>query len=171
MAERNVGLHEFDYNPVAFARDFVLTLSAQPVITVPLSSRTRPLPLPQTPKGVKCRRCSWGKCNNDTRYLHRLPPGCKFIPFPKPKINLDKCMRWIKQCGRPQSVQCVFDQALDFHMQSGQSDAQYQQALVLPDISPCIVANNGTARFVVQAWCVFTLAKYVNMHGKFLYEQ
>ncbi|XP_033731763.1 uncharacterized protein LOC117321455 [Pecten maximus] len=27
--------------------------------------------------------------------------GERFILFPKPKTNLDKCMRWIKACGRP----------------------------------------------------------------------
>jgi len=103
MAERNVRLHEFDSNPAAFARDFVSEQRVNPVMAVPLSSPTRHLPMPQAPKGVKLKRCSWGKCNNDTRYPHRLPPGCRFIPFPKPKTNLEKCMRWIKQCGRPHS--------------------------------------------------------------------
>ena len=27
--------------------------------------------------------------------------GVEFIPFPKPKRNLEKCKRWIKACGRP----------------------------------------------------------------------
>ena len=49
------------------------------------------------------RHCCWGLCKNDTRYPEKLPAGCLFIPFPKPKRSLEKCMRWIKACGRPHS--------------------------------------------------------------------
>ncbi|KAJ8300784.1 hypothetical protein KUTeg_022303, partial [Tegillarca granosa] len=31
----------------------------------------------------------------------RYPKGFRFIPFPKPRRNKDKCLRWIKLCGRP----------------------------------------------------------------------
>ena len=48
------------------------------------------------------KRCSWGKCNADSRYPDRYP-GVKFIPFAKPKRQLEKCLRWIKACGRPYS--------------------------------------------------------------------
>ena len=48
------------------------------------------------------KRCSWGKCNSDSRCPDRYP-GVKFIPFVKPKTQLEKCLRWIKACGRPHS--------------------------------------------------------------------
>ena len=34
------------------------------------------------------KRCSWGKCNTDSRYPDRYP-GVKFIPFAKPKRQLE----------------------------------------------------------------------------------
>ena len=46
------------------------------------------------------KRCQWGLCNTDSRYPERIE-GVRFIPFPKPKKNLEKCKRWIKACGRP----------------------------------------------------------------------
>ncbi|XP_062584151.1 uncharacterized protein LOC134279217 [Saccostrea cucullata] len=46
-------------------------------------------------------RCAWGTCNVDERYPERLKNGVKLILFPKPKTNLEKCLRWIKACGRP----------------------------------------------------------------------
>ncbi|XP_061197531.1 uncharacterized protein LOC133205694 [Saccostrea echinata] len=46
-------------------------------------------------------RCAWGTCNVDERYPERLENGVKLILFPKPKTNLEKCLRWIKACGRP----------------------------------------------------------------------
>uniref|UniRef100_K1QTL4 THAP-type domain-containing protein n=1 Tax=Magallana gigas TaxID=29159 RepID=K1QTL4_MAGGI len=36
--------------------------------------------------------------------MHRYPEklmGAKFIPFPKPKSDLEKCLRWISCCRRP----------------------------------------------------------------------
>ncbi|XP_062568430.1 uncharacterized protein LOC134230607 [Saccostrea cucullata] len=47
------------------------------------------------------KRCSWGTCNTDSRYPERLTGGIKFIPFPKPPTNPEKCKRWIRLCGRP----------------------------------------------------------------------
>ncbi|KAK3085781.1 hypothetical protein FSP39_008650 [Pinctada imbricata] len=46
------------------------------------------------------KRCCYGTCNSNSRYPERLD-GAKFIPFPKKISNHDKCMRWIKACGRP----------------------------------------------------------------------
>lgn len=46
------------------------------------------------------KRCSWGTCNTDSRYPERLTGGIKFIPFPKPATNIEKCKRWIRLCGR-----------------------------------------------------------------------
>lgn len=46
------------------------------------------------------KTCSCGTCNSDTRYLERVQ-NVRFIPFPKPTTNGDKCLRWIKSCGRP----------------------------------------------------------------------
>ncbi|KAJ8321259.1 hypothetical protein KUTeg_001117 [Tegillarca granosa] len=34
-------------------------------------------------------------------YPERPEGGVRFIPFPKPRRNKDKCLRWIKLCGRP----------------------------------------------------------------------
>ena len=50
------------------------------------------------------KRCSWGTCNADSRYPDRYP-GVNFFPFAKPTRthNRDKCLRWIKACGRPHS--------------------------------------------------------------------
>ncbi|XP_060077043.1 uncharacterized protein LOC132556625 [Ylistrum balloti] len=45
-------------------------------------------------------RCAWGTCTADERYPQRLN-GARLILFPKPKTNLEKCLRWIKTCGRP----------------------------------------------------------------------
>lgn len=39
---------------------------------------------------------SFGTCKTDK--LNRA----KFIPFPKPNTNIQKCMRWIALCHRPQ---------------------------------------------------------------------
>ncbi|XP_056001623.1 uncharacterized protein LOC125656555 [Ostrea edulis] len=44
--------------------------------------------------------CEWGTCNSDTRYSERVE-NIRFVPFPKPKSNFDKCLRWVKACGRP----------------------------------------------------------------------
>lgn len=61
------------------------------------------LSAPSGPKVGRIYHCCWGLCTNDSRRPDKLPPGCKFIPFPKPKTRLDMCMRWIKACGRPHS--------------------------------------------------------------------
>ena len=45
-------------------------------------------------------RCAWGTCNNDERYPERMT-DCRFISFPKPKTQYEKCLRWVKACGRP----------------------------------------------------------------------
>jgi len=45
-------------------------------------------------------RYAWGTCNSDERYPERMQ-GYRFISFPKPKMDLEKCKRWIKACGRP----------------------------------------------------------------------
>ncbi|XP_061675777.1 tumor necrosis factor receptor superfamily member 5 isoform X10 [Syngnathoides biaculeatus] len=47
------------------------------------------------------KRCSHGLCNSDDRYPERLVGGVRFVPFPKPKTQYEKCLRWIKLCGRP----------------------------------------------------------------------
>lgn len=46
------------------------------------------------------KRCAWGLCNTDDRYPERLAGGVKFIPFPKPRRQHEKCLRWIDRCGR-----------------------------------------------------------------------
>ena len=48
------------------------------------------------------KHCSYGTCNNDSRYKGKRPEmkGVFFIPFPKPKTNFEKCKIWIKNCGR-----------------------------------------------------------------------
>uniref|UniRef100_A0A8W8NT97 THAP-type domain-containing protein n=1 Tax=Magallana gigas TaxID=29159 RepID=A0A8W8NT97_MAGGI len=46
------------------------------------------------------KTCAWGRCNSDTRRPERIQ-GVHFIPFPKPKTQKDRCLRWIKACGRP----------------------------------------------------------------------
>ncbi|KAK7090809.1 uncharacterized protein [Littorina saxatilis] len=55
------------------------------------------------PLVMPVKRCSWGKCNSDARYPEKLH-GVVFIPFVKPgkhNYHLDRCLRWIKACGRP----------------------------------------------------------------------
>lgn len=58
---------------------------------------------------VATRHCCWGTCKNDSRYPERLPDTLKemlkngqkaFIPFPKPKHDLELCQRWVNLCSR-----------------------------------------------------------------------
>ncbi|KAL4217099.1 hypothetical protein ACF0H5_023554 [Mactra antiquata] len=48
------------------------------------------------------KRCAYGVCNTDSRYSDRITNGIYFVPFPKPKTNIEKCKRWLRLCGRPQ---------------------------------------------------------------------
>jgi len=49
--------------------------------------------------------CCWGLCNSDSQYgpASKRPRddmvGVKFIPFPQPQKQLEKCLKWIKLCG------------------------------------------------------------------------
>ncbi|XP_033097191.1 uncharacterized protein LOC117101338 [Anneissia japonica] len=45
-------------------------------------------------------RCVWGECNGDERYPDRVKLKGNLIPFPKPKKEKEKCLRWIRACGR-----------------------------------------------------------------------
>ena len=48
------------------------------------------------------KHCAWGKCKSDSRYPEKYP-GVTFIPFVKPGkygYYREKCLRWIKACGR-----------------------------------------------------------------------
>ncbi|XP_072032383.1 uncharacterized protein [Amphiura filiformis] len=48
------------------------------------------------------KRCAWGVCKSDSRYKDRdHMKGVWFVPFPKPKSQREKCLRWVKACGRP----------------------------------------------------------------------
>ena len=47
------------------------------------------------------KHCAWGTCNSGSRYRESCE-GVRFVPFTKPKQGLQKCIRWIKACGRPQ---------------------------------------------------------------------
>lgn len=51
------------------------------------------------------KRCCFGLCKSDDRYPDRIfanpDKPIRFVPFPKPKTKLDKCLKWIKLCGRP----------------------------------------------------------------------
>ncbi|CAL8293123.1 unnamed protein product [Arctogadus glacialis] len=49
------------------------------------------------------KRCAYGVCKSDSRYPKSLAGGVVFFPFPKPKTQQERCLRWIKQCGRPHS--------------------------------------------------------------------
>ena len=52
------------------------------------------------------KRCSWGKCNSDTRYKHKEHIiGVDFVTFPKKKKQLEACIEseWVKRCKRPSS--------------------------------------------------------------------
>ncbi|XP_048044354.1 uncharacterized protein LOC125267090 isoform X3 [Megalobrama amblycephala] len=49
------------------------------------------------------KRCAHGVCKSDTRFPERLSGGVVFFPFPKPKTQRERCLQWIKQCGRPHS--------------------------------------------------------------------
>jgi len=50
-------------------------------------------------EGIK--HCCYGTCNSDTRYRSREDMnGVFFIPFPKPITQGEKCVKWIKACGR-----------------------------------------------------------------------
>ena len=51
-------------------------------------------------------QCAWGLCNSDSRCNEKSKNpkpsmvGVSFIPFPKPKTNLERCKAWTKACGR-----------------------------------------------------------------------
>ncbi|XP_053406546.1 uncharacterized protein LOC123546666 [Mercenaria mercenaria] len=47
------------------------------------------------------KRCCYGTCNSDTRYVDREEGAIVFFPFPKPLSDIEKCHRWIRLCGRP----------------------------------------------------------------------
>lgn len=48
------------------------------------------------------KSCCYKDCSNDIKSAGRsYMKGIFFLPFPKPKSNLEKCKRWIKACGRP----------------------------------------------------------------------
>ena len=48
------------------------------------------------------KRCSWGKCNSDSRYRQKPHMvGVTFFPFAKPWMNLERCRSWVKACARP----------------------------------------------------------------------
>ena len=47
------------------------------------------------------KRCSWGTCNSDNRYMHKdYMKGVEFFPIPKPKTRLEDTKIWVKACGR-----------------------------------------------------------------------
>nr|XP_039260279.1 uncharacterized protein LOC120336621 [Styela clava] len=48
------------------------------------------------------KRCAYSICGSDNRYSRRTN-GISFVPFPKPHIDREKAMRWIKACNRPHS--------------------------------------------------------------------
>ncbi|XP_047460923.1 uncharacterized protein LOC125019909 [Mugil cephalus] len=49
------------------------------------------------------KRCAHGLCKSDTRYPNSLAGEVVFFPFPKPKTQYERCLKWIEQCGRPHS--------------------------------------------------------------------
>ncbi|ELU08614.1 hypothetical protein CAPTEDRAFT_191129 [Capitella teleta] len=47
------------------------------------------------------KHCCYGLCRSDSRYSDReYMQGVGWIPFPKPRKDLDRCLRWIAACGR-----------------------------------------------------------------------
>ncbi|XP_013389213.1 uncharacterized protein LOC106157951 [Lingula anatina] len=47
------------------------------------------------------KHCAYGTCNSDSRHADRPHmAGVFFVPFPKPKTNVEKCKRWVHLCGR-----------------------------------------------------------------------
>ena len=53
-----------------------------------------------TPSGAT-KHCCYGVCNSDSRYADRSHmENIQWIPFPKPKRQQEKCMRWVRACGR-----------------------------------------------------------------------
>ena len=51
------------------------------------------------------KQCAWGTYNTDSRYPERLQNGVYFIPFPKPQRDKEKCVMWIRLCGRSEYQQ------------------------------------------------------------------
>ena len=46
------------------------------------------------------KRCAWGGCNTDSWYPERLQNGVYVIAFPKSQQDEEKCIMWIRLCGR-----------------------------------------------------------------------
>ncbi|KAJ8300498.1 hypothetical protein KUTeg_022017 [Tegillarca granosa] len=48
------------------------------------------------------KTCSWGTCNSDSRFPEHFV-DVRYILYTKPNIKWEKCARWVKAWGRPQS--------------------------------------------------------------------
>lgn len=50
---------------------------------------------------VTTKHCCYGTCQSDSRYSDREHmKGVFFLPFPKPKKDLEKCKKWVHACRR-----------------------------------------------------------------------
>ena len=47
------------------------------------------------------RYCVYGLCKSDSRNFSELcMDGVTWVPFPKPHIDKEKCLKWVAACGR-----------------------------------------------------------------------
>lgn len=53
------------------------------------------------PRRGATRYCVYGNCKSDSRNADETyMMGVTWMPFPKPHLQFDKCMNWIRACGR-----------------------------------------------------------------------
>ena len=64
------------------------------------NGKVYPVQLFKSCKGTN-KHCFYCKCNSNCRYAE-IPrmKNVGWVPFPKPKTNMEKCERWIRACGR-----------------------------------------------------------------------
>lgn len=68
--------------------------------SIPLGSTART----QTTNRIMVhKRCAWATCKSKTWYPKRISNGVYFVPLLKLKQSMDKCLCWMKLCGRPHS--------------------------------------------------------------------
>ena len=113
------------------------------------------------------KRCSWGTCNSDSRYYYRpYMDNVTFYPFPKPSVDKERCLLWIKQCHRPHS-RLKIDKIGAYH---------FICSKVCHDISffycSWIICYFGIQAFNKYVWCTWTCR--LDLHYStvyFIYEE
>ena len=83
------------------------------------------------------KHCSYGQCRSDSRHSDRPHmQGVFFIPFPKPKSDIERCRLWVKRCGRPHTQLNVDKITKDVYVCSKHFNGGKGPTVEYPDILP-----------------------------------